>query len=339
MSTSTDGRATEGAGGAGLAANPPGRPAARAHALAWAAGLLLGLLGLVSFVPVFARLAESWRVSAHAVAHHVSILGQTLSYPAANAGAVVVLTLAVLGAVVTTVALWAIGSEVRAGRRLARRLAQLHLEPRDRVFVIEDDHPEAFCAGLLRPRVYVTTGAVARLDAPALDAVLAHEREHARRRDPLRLAASRVIARSLFFLPAIRELGRGQKMLAELSADERAVTAAAGDRSGLASAMLSFSDAPEAGASGGVDPARVDYLLGEAPGWRFPALMCTAALVLLAVLVTLAILVGREAAGSATLGPPFLSAQPCIVILALIPFAAALIAVRGARVLRRAGRV
>jgi hypothetical protein len=65
--------------------------------------------------------------------------------------------------------------------------------------------------------------------------------------------------------------------------------------------------------------------------------MCTAALALLALVVTLAVLVGREAAGSATLEPPFLSAQPCIVVLALIPCAAGLIALRVGRAVRRRG--
>lgn len=338
MSASIDRRAADGPSESlGATTRHAEHPAARAHAVAWAAGLLLGVLGLVAFVPVFARLLESWRVSAHAAAHHVSIFGQTVSYPAANAGAVVVVALALLGGIVAAIALCAIGSELRAARRLARRLDQLDPTPRDGVFVIDDQRPEAFCAGLLRPRVYLTTGALARLDAPALDAVLAHEREHARRRDPLRLATSRVIARSLFFMPAIRELGRGQTMLAEVSADERAVNAAAGGRSAVARAMLSFSDASEAGGSAGVDPARVDYLLGEAPAWQFPALMCAAALALLAIVATLAILVGREAAGSATLDPPFLSAQPCIVMLALVPFAAGLVAVRAGRALRRSG--
>jgi Zn-dependent protease with chaperone function len=339
MSASIDIRAADGASGTAVVATPGSdRPVARAHALAWGAGLVLGLLGLASFVPVFARLLESWRVSAHAVAHHVSILGQRLSYPAANAGAVVVLALALVGAMVVALALYVIGHEVRTARRLSRRLAQLDPTPRDGVFVIDDEHPAAFCAGLLQPRVYVTTGALARLDGPALDAVLVHEREHARRRDALRLATSRVIARSLFFLPAIRELRRGQVVLAEASADESAVGAAAGDRSAVARAILSFSDDPEAGGLAKVDPARVDYLLGEAPGWRFPALMCAAAVALLAIVVTLAILVGREAAGSATLDPPFLSAQPCIVLLALIPCAIGLIAVRARRVLRSPGR-
>lgn len=327
MTTSTDRRATDDTSGAGLAgAGFAHRPATRALAVAWTAGLLLGLLGLAAFVPVFARLLESWRVSSRAVSHHVSILGQSLSYPAANAGAVIVLALAMLGGIVTVIALCAIAGELRAARRLARRLARLQPVVRDGVFVIDDERPEAFCAGLWRPRVYITTGALALLDPPAQSAVLAHERHHARRRDPLRLAASRVIARSLFFLPAIRELRRGHQMLAEASADESSVKAAAGDRSALARALLSFAEAPAAEGSAGVDPARVDYLVGEAPGWRFPALMCITAVVLLALVATVAILVGREAAGSATLEPPFLSAQPCVVMLALIPCGIALIA-------------
>jgi Zn-dependent protease with chaperone function len=335
MSTSIDRRATDGTAGAALAgATIADRPAARALAIAWGAGLLLGLLALASFGTVFARLLESWRVSARYVSHHISIFGQSLSYPAANAGAIIVLALALLGAIVTAIALCAIAGELAAARRVARRLALLHPVPRDGVFVIDDERPESFCAGLWGPRIYITTGALERLDAPALTAVLVHERHHARRRDPLRLAASRVLARSLFFLPAVRELRRAHGMLAEMSADESAVAASAGDRSALARAMLSFSDVSGAEGSAGVDPARVDHLLGQPPGWRFPAVMCTAALALLALVATATLLVGREAAGSATLGPPFLSAQPCVVMLASIPCGIALIAAE----LWRAGR-
>jgi hypothetical protein len=293
--------------------------------------LVLGVLGLGAFVLVFARLIESWRVSPRAASHHVSIVGYHLSYPVANTGAVIVLALSGLGAVVTAIALYAIGTELRSASRLARRLAGLDPVLEDGVFVIDDDRAEAFCAGFLRPRVYITTGALAQLDESARDAVLTHERHHARCRDPLRLAASRVLARSLFFLPAIRELRQRQQTLVEISADERAVGAAAGGRSALARAMLSFTEASEGGTASGVDPVRVDHLLGEPPRWEFPVLTFAAAAALLVLLATLAILVGREAAGSATLAAPFLSAQPCIVLLALIPSGVGLVAVWLAR--------
>ena len=298
------------------------RRVAKAFRVFSTAGLLLGLLAVASFMTVFARLLESWRVTSHGVSHEVVIVGQRLSYPVANAGAVIVLVLALLGSIAFAVALLAAGRELIAARRLGRRLAALQGVRNGDLLVIDDERPEAFCAGLVRPRVYVTTGALELLDGSSLGAVLGHERQHAWRRDPLRLAATRVLTRSLFFLPGVSALGRSHELLAELSADETAVRGAAGDRSALARAMLAFDDAHE---TSGVDPVRVDYLLGEPPGWRFPLLMFAVAVVVLALVATLAVLLAREASGSATLAPPVLSAQPCIALLALIPGGAGII--------------
>jgi hypothetical protein len=294
------------------------------------AEVLLAVLGLGSFGFVFLRLFETWRVSPHMVSRHITILGQALSYPLANVAAVIVLVLALLGVAVTGIAIFGAARELIAASRFGRRLAaggRPHLED---ALVLDDPRPQAFCAGLLSPHVYVTSGALAILDAPALNAVLMHERHHARRRDPLRLATSRVLARAMFFLPVVGDLGRRQQTLAEIEADESVVNAAPGNRSALARAMVSFTDTGFGAAddSIGIDPDRVDYLLGEPPNWRFPFVMCLAGFALLLLLLAAAVLVGREAAGSATLAPPFLSSQPCIVILAVIPATAGILAVR-----------
>jgi hypothetical protein len=68
----------------------------------------------------------------------------------------------------------------------------------------------------------------------------------------------------------------------------------------------------------GIDPARVDFLLGESPSWRFPFALCLGSVALLGLLLAIAVFVGRLAHGSATLAPPFLSGQPCVVALAAI---------------------
>jgi hypothetical protein len=90
--------------------------------------------------------------------------------------------------------------------------------------------------------------------------------------------------------------------------------------------MLAFSDAENSANGVGVDPARVDYLLGEPQNWRFPALLCLAAASLLTLIAAIAALAGNVAVGSATLTLPFASSQPCIVVLAMIPAAIALLA-------------
>ena len=68
-----------------------------------------------------------------------------------------------------------------------------------RVGVIRDPRPQAFCAGYLRPAVYVSRRTVELLGDSELDAVLAHEHHHRRVRDPLRIACGRVLSEALLF--------------------------------------------------------------------------------------------------------------------------------------------
>jgi Peptidase family M48 len=281
--------------------------------------MLLAAAGLALSVFVIGRLFLTWRVAPQAASHHITLLGQRLSYPVANLDALTVLALALVGLVVGAITVSGAVRELAAARAFERHLAAQKPRPLKGALVIDDERPQAFCAGLLKPRVYVSSGTVALLDETALDAVLAHEAHHATRRDPLRLAVGRVLARGLFFVPGLAELVRRQQDLAELGADESAISASPESRSALARAMLTFSESSPGAGSVGIDPRRVDHLLGEPPSWRFPTLLCLAAATAIGLLGAIAVLAGQVAAGSATLAPPFLSRQPCIVMLALIP--------------------
>lgn len=115
-------------------------------------------------------------------------------------------------------------------------------------------------------------------------------------------------------MPGLAGLVSHREALAELGADEAAIGTSPESRRALAAAMLAFSQS-----GGGFAVERVDYLLGHPPTWRFPAMLCLLASSAMALLLTLGLLAGRVAAGSATLAPPFLSRQPCVVMLALLP--------------------
>ena len=121
----------------------------------------------------------------------------------------------------------------------------------------------AFCAGLFRPYVYVTTTAAERLNSNELDAVLAHEAAHARRRDPLRRLLTRAAADVVFWFPLLRWWLRKHIENAELQADKAAIDHAG--RQGLAAAMLAAAALPPAAvpAMGGATQSRIAYLLGE----------------------------------------------------------------------------
>ncbi|MGZ4196030.1 MAG: hypothetical protein ACXVUE_12995 [Solirubrobacteraceae bacterium] len=92
--------------------------------------------------------------------------------------------------------------------------------------------------------------------------------------------------------------------------------------------MLDFNDAARPGDTVGIDPERVDYVLGEAPDWRFPALLALLALTVTLALAGLGVLAGAEASGTATLAPPFLSSRPCVIVLGAIPGLLAMVGLR-----------
>jgi Zn-dependent protease with chaperone function len=318
------------------------RRAQAAAARTFAAELALGALGAAALVVVLTRLLADWRVAPARASHRISIFGIWVGYPTANLAAVIVLGLALLGLIATVLSVRTAVQEAGGARRLARGLAAARPVPllddagnATGALLIEGRVPEAFCAGLLRPRVYISSAAVRSLDREAVQAVLAHERHHVARRDPLRLAIGRVITRGLFFVPGTGGLPSRQRALAELGADEAVLAGAPGSRPALARAILGFGEAPAASGSSGVDPGRVDQLLGESPDWRLPILVCVAAVAITGLVVALALLAGSVARGAATLAPPFLSSQPCIVVLALIPGVAVLGGVRASRGFRR----
>jgi len=309
------------------------RPATIAADRMFGLNVLLGLLALSSAAFVISRLFEAWSVTGEGASHTISLFGQRLSYPVANADAIVVTVLAALGLLMVGAAARSLTREILADRRFRRILAARSPLPLDGAWVITDGEPQAFCAGLLRPRIYVSTAAMELLDTRALAAVLAHERHHVMRHDPLRLACGRALLAALFFIPALRRLIERQQGLAEIGADEAAVCTAGVDRSALASAMLSFSGGAGEQA-GGVDPQRIDYLLGEPTPWRFPLVLCVGAAAALLLLFAAALLAGHVATGTATLAPPGLSSQPCIAVLALIPAGAGIAGVVIARAWR-----
>lgn len=159
-----------------------------------------------------------------------------------------------------------------------------------RLDVVDVSSPIAFCYGLFRPRVLVSRGLVADLTPLELEALLLHEREHVRQRDPLKVAIGRMLASGVFFVPAIGALYRRYLVEKELAADQAAI-AAQGSASSLMTAVAVFLErgtrpaAPtfSTGADEVLD-ARVGALLGDPVRLDAVPLTRSAAVTMLAVL-------------------------------------------------------
>jgi hypothetical protein len=190
------------------------------------------------------------------------------------------LAFAVLDAVVIARALASLARQLRAQRAFLRRLPVLRtaVVHGHRVRVVPGPGLAAFCAGLWRPAIYLSEGALASAE-PELRAILAHEEQHRARRDPLRLLLARTVADALRPLPPFADLADREAALADLAADAAAVDAL-GDRTPLASAFVRFE---------AVAPERVDRLVGTGPAQTISrALLAVAAATLAGIAALLA---------------------------------------------------
>lgn len=208
---------------------------------------------------------------------------------AGGPAALLALGVAALAAASLALGLRSAARQVRASRRYLAALPHpeeeewVHGEP---CRVVESAAPTAFCAGYLRPRIYLSRGALERLGADELRAVVAHERHHARRRDPLRLLVARALAAALFFIPLLRRISERYEAIGELAADEAAVRDLH-RRGPLASALLKIGESgPTSAPVVAIAPERVDHLMGDpdAGRWQLPRSLAGRSAVALAAL-------------------------------------------------------
>lgn len=201
--------------------------------------LLLGLAGLV--LHGGAAVAAGYAVL-QAVPCHLAAVGGPPSgacgrmhwpfeaYPWIATGLLLALTVGWL-----TTALTSTAGQLRATRRRIRRLVALAGPPGprlsaaaeqvgiDAVTEVPAPQPLAFTHGFLRPETVISSGMVEELDDGELEAVVAHEASHVRRRDPLRLLVLRTLARAAFAFPVLRDLADHSQIDCELAADREAV--------------------------------------------------------------------------------------------------------------------
>lgn len=162
-------------------------------------------------------------------------------------------------------------------RRSARILNQLtstaRFDGRYGAWMIDSDLPIAISVGVLRPRTLLSSGLVEMIPNRLVDAIVAHECAHERRRDGLLKPATELL--SFGHVPGTRRALLGDLELAcEQACDEEAGHAL-GDRTRVAEALLAmervrqsmpgFGSVALAFGAHGV-PARVESLVSDSPG-------------------------------------------------------------------------
>jgi len=246
-------------------------PAPRARVLRMICSApLLGALVLAGVCLLPSMLAAFWPQLDHCLTHpgHVHIC---LIHPPARSGGL-------LGwPVVGGLLLYMVSGSAALGWRARSAARSLHgltrsaqYEPALGVFRLDSTLPLCVAQGLLWPRIILSTAISEALPDTLLRVVLAHEREHIRRRDGLWHLGASLCA--LAHVPSVRhQLLVDLALASELACDEHAA-AVAEDRLTVAGALLrvermltEHARLPGlAPAFGGSDvAARVESLLGE----------------------------------------------------------------------------
>jgi hypothetical protein len=278
-------------------------------------GIGLSLLGLVTVALAVLVVGESTTFALPGL-HQLAMACREAVPSDVTLGSLAVLALAAIGVAAI------IRGGVSAKRHLsAHRRLMATVTVRERrsiggveVTVIAGPAPQAFCAGYLRPRIYLSAGALA-LTPSEIFAVVAHEAHHQARRDPLRLLVARILSAGLFFLPVLGQLGDRYESLAELAADDAACAEPASRRA-LASALLKFESAGAAVV--GIAPERVDHLLGRRPRWDLPVSLLFTSLIAVGSLIAVALVTVQTVDGGAV-SPSLLFAQSCMALMVAVP--------------------
>lgn len=207
-----------------------------------------------------------------------------------------------LGILRRTARLAALRLEVSPPPQVALAAVRVGLSDRLSCFA----HPDAiaYTAGLLRPRIWLSTGLSERLAPDALAAVLWHERAHLVARDPLRVLIARSVAALFFVVPWVGALVERYEIAKELDADREALRRM-GTPAPLAQALCALGDRnaePAALAIGAwsLSGLRIDQLNGARPQELLPGLSRGAVLrSLVAMTLALGLTLGQAARANA----------------------------------------
>ena len=181
--------------------------------------------------------------------------------------------------------------KIIAALRVSSQLIRSASHDPTRDFFVLETGMVSVAVGLFAPRIFISRGLLGQLSREQLDIVLAHERAHTVRRDPLMQLLARVFL-AFHFAPVRRWLADELAVSAEQACDEAAATSS-GDRLAVAETILSVAKSCSSGPPRELALAmgetaierRVDALLNspapEFTGSLFTLGVCSASLMLL----------------------------------------------------------
>lgn len=89
----------------------------------------------------------------------------------------------------------------------------------EKVKVIQDEKPLAFCLGFFQPNIYFSTGLIKLMNRHELEAIILHEKYHILKKDNILLVAVAFIKQFMLFFPVVSDLFESLIKTREVQAD------------------------------------------------------------------------------------------------------------------------
>lgn len=107
--------------------------------------------------------------------------------------------------------------------RTNRYLSSLKVSPiANNIFIVHSKKVDAFSAGVLKPRIYISEALFKNFDKQELNSVIQHEMYHCQSADPLRKLVADLIKGALPYFPLKASIFANYEVLSELAADNYA---------------------------------------------------------------------------------------------------------------------
>ncbi len=159
---------------------------------------------------------------------------------------------------------------------------------KNRIILLDDKKPLAFCMGIFTPKIYLSSGLLKIMNPKELEAVILHEKYHMENRDNLFLVGLHFLKNLLFFFPFTNDLVHNFEQKEEIYADQKA-TGIVGTTSVVSALkkMFLYSDDKQFASSFSKSnhlEARISKLIGK-PYLRLPLQVKNIAISILSFLV------------------------------------------------------
>ena len=93
----------------------------------------------------------------------------------------------------------------------------------DKVKIILDRKPLAFCLGFFQPKIYLSTGLIKLMNGPELEAIILHEKYHLLKKDNIFLSTANFIKQLFFPFPILTDYFDSLIKMKEIKADRYGV--------------------------------------------------------------------------------------------------------------------